>query len=347
MSTPETDHAREPAQGPVREAVRAYAARQPALAPVTEAYVAMIRTLLDDAGIDYLSVTGRTKSVASFAAKATRADAEGQPVYADPLEEVTDQIGVRVITYVHSDVAAVAELLAEEFRVLDDRDWGAETAQAGRFGYASRHLLVVLDPEPGSAYDDLAGHRASIQVRTVLQHAWAEFEHDIRYKGTVPAEFAPELDRRFTLAAGLLELADKEFSTIREIIAAAAPSQDEATRGEGDHGQVTGQELATFLAGHYTDAGWSHTDHYDWIAGLLAELGITSLDDLAGLLSSVDAEAVIRHMGYRYPAGAVRRLDDALLAIFGEQYVALEGNSHRVPKLRARLEKLTGEETAG
>ena len=53
-------------------------------------------------------------------------------------------------------------------------------------------------------------------------------------------------------------------------------------------------------------------------------------------------DALRERMGYRYPAGAVRRLDDALLAIFGEQYVTLEGNSHRVPKLRARLEKLTG-----
>ena len=47
-------------------------------------------------------------------------------------------------------------------------------------------------------------------------------------------------------------------------------------------------------------------------------------------------------MGYRYPAGAVRRLDDALLAIFGQQYVDLSGNSPPRPALRARLEKLSG-----
>ena len=324
----------EPVREPVREAVRAYAALQPRLVAVTEGYVALLRTLLDDAGIDYLSVTGRTKSVASFAAKATRT-LDGRPVYADPLEQVTDQVGVRIITYVHSDVAAVAQLLADELTMLDDRDLGEETARSGRFGYASRHLLVRLEPgDP--AYGDLAGHRASVQVRTVLQHAWAEFEHDIRYKGNVPEDAAADLDRRFTLAAGLIELADREFATIRERIQAAAPGAD-TDQGE----QITGQELATFLAGHYSDAGWSHTDHYDWIAGLLLELDITSLDDLAGLLSSVDADAVIRRMGYKYPAGAVRRLDDALLAIFGEQYVGLAGNSHRVPLLRARLETLS------
>ena len=258
-------------------------------------------------------------------------------MYADPLQEVTDQIGVRVITYVHSDVAAVAELLDEELSILDDRDLGEETARAGRFGYASRHLLVRTEAGDDEQHPELVGERASVQVRTVLQHAWAEFEHDIRYKGNVPEDAAADLDRRFTLAAGLIELADREFATIRERIQAAAPG----TLAELDADHIVGQELATFLAGHYSDAGWSHTDHYDWIAGLLAQLGIDTVDDLADLLTSVDADAVIRRMGYKYPAGAVRRLDDALLAIFGEQYVTLEGNSHRVPLLRARLEKLS------
>ena len=321
-------------QEPVREAVRAYAARQPELRAATRAYVELIQVLLDDAGIDYLSVTGRTKSVASFAEKANRAS-DDQVLYPDPIEQITDQIGVRVITYVHSDVAAVAEVLDDELAILDDRDLGEEMARSGRFGYASRHLLVEVNP--GAELPVLEGHRASVQVRTVLQHAWAEFEHDIRYKGNVPEDAAADLDRRFTLAAGLIELADREFATIRERIQAAAPGSQ--TGVEADH--IVGQELATFLAGHYSDAGWSHTDHYDWIAGLLAQLGIGAVDELDDLLTSVDADAVIRRMGYRYPAGAVRRLDDALLAIFGEQYVTLDGNSHRVPLLRARLEKLS------
>ena len=114
-----------------------------------------------------------------------------------------------MITYVHRDVDGVAQLLADQPVVLDDRDMGQETASEGRFGYASRHLLVgstwTRRPRPRQP-------RVQVQIRTVLQHAWAEFEHDIRYKGTVPDEHAPDLDRRFTLAAGLLELADREFT---------------------------------------------------------------------------------------------------------------------------------------
>lgn len=45
-------------------------------------------------------------------------------------------------------------------------------------------------------------------------------------------------------------------------------------------------------------------------------------------------------MDYRYPAGAVRRLDDALLAVFGTRYLGVQGNAHRVALLRTRLERL-------
>ncbi|MGM3214039.1 hypothetical protein ACS229_30410, partial [Klebsiella pneumoniae] len=57
---------------PVARAVRQYAALQPTLVEPTRRWTEAVRTLLDDAGINYLSVTGRTKSVASFAAKALR-----------------------------------------------------------------------------------------------------------------------------------------------------------------------------------------------------------------------------------------------------------------------------------
>lgn len=327
---------------PVRAAVRTYAEIQPELREVTAGFVALVTTLLDDAGINYLSVTGRAKSVASFAAKADRS-VDGRPLYSDPLEEITDQIGVRVITYLHSDVAAVADLLGDQLLVLDDRDMGEETARQGRFGYASRHLLVAVDPTRSAppAYEPLRRRRAQVQVRTILQHAWAEFEHAIRYKGTIPEEHGPELDRRFTLAAGLLELADREFSMIRDQLQAATVSDQRAEPDVTDP-RISAVDLATFLANEYADAGWSRTDHYEWVSGLLLELGVTSLDELGALLTSVDGAAINARMDYRYPPGAVRRLDDSLLAIFGARYLELHGNAHRVPLLQARLEKLRG-----
>ena len=327
-------------EDPARSAVREYAARHATLAQVAEDFIGLVTTILDDAGINYLSVTGRAKSVASFADKASRT-LDGVPVYTDPLTEITDQIGLRVITYVHSDVAAVAELLDDQVAVLDDRDMGRETASEGRFGYASRHLLVSLDAarESQPAYESLRGRRAQVQIRTVLQHAWAEFEHDIRYKGDIPDEHVRDFDRRFTLAAGLLELADREFSTIRDRLQAGMTGQ--AQEAEDDDPRISPRELAAFLAGQYADAGWSRTDHYAWISGLLLELGITSLHELGEVLRPIDGAAINDRMDYRYPPGAVRRLDDALLAAFGERYVTLLGNAHRVASLRTRLEKIS------
>ncbi|HYO38037.1 MAG TPA: DUF429 domain-containing protein [Nocardioidaceae bacterium] len=324
---------------PVRRAVQAYAARQPEVRAATDRYVALVTTLLDDAGINYLSITGRAKGVASFAAKADRRR-DGARVFSDPLQQITDQVGVRVVTYLRSDVTAVADLLGDALEVLDDRDMGQETASEGRFGYASRHLLVALrGSTDGPA--DVPGppeHRAQVQVRTVLQHAWAEFEHAIRYKGTIPAADAPDLDRRFTLAAGLLELADREFSLIRDRVQASMA--ESPTEPDGSDPRISPQDLATFLTGEYADAGWSRPDHYSWVSGLLLELGITSLDELATLLGSVDSTTITDLMGYRYPPGAVRRLDDALLALFGERYLALHGNAHREALLRLRLDKI-------
>jgi predicted RNase H-like nuclease/ppGpp synthetase/RelA/SpoT-type nucleotidyltranferase len=314
------------AHATIRAAIEEYTREYPTRVQDAHEYVALVTEILDEAGINYLTVTGRAKSIESFAAKAGRT-VDGEPVYADPLRDITDQIGIRVITYVRSDVAAVAEVLGSQLTVLDDRDLGQETASEGRFGYASRHLQVARN----------GGPTAQVQVRTVLQHAWAEFEHDIRYKGTVPEEHARDFDRRFTLAAGLLELADQEFTTIRDRLRGGAVAEPEI-----DADGITPRELAAYLAGQYPDAEWSRTDHYAWIASLLPELDITTLAGLGEVLAGIDADQVTARMDYRYPPGAVRRLDDALLAAFGERYVDLPGNAHRQALLATRLERMRG-----
>jgi predicted RNase H-like nuclease/ppGpp synthetase/RelA/SpoT-type nucleotidyltranferase len=310
-------------------AVREYAADHARLEQAGRAAVDRVVGILDEAGINYLSVAGRAKSVASFAEKASRTR-DGRLLYPDPLRDIGDLLGVRVITFVAGDVEVVASLLADQLVVRDDRDLGELTASEGRFGYASRHLQVEID-----------GREVQVQLRTVLQHAWAEFEHDIRYKGSVPPEHASEFDRRFTLAAGLLELADQEFSAIRDRLRGPAPAAAPDDAADDDP-RIAPRELAAFLAGQYPDAGWSRTDHYAWISGLLLELGIESLAELAEVLRGTDDAAIQQRMAYRYPPAAVRRLDDALLTAYGDRYVALRGNDHRRSALETRREKLTG-----
>ncbi len=322
----------------VRDATTIYAADFPAVAIAATNATDIVVGILDDAGLNYLSVTGRAKSVASFAEKAGRT-ADGLPLFTDPLAQIGDVVGLRVITYVHSDVASVAELLATEAVVIEDRDMGEAVAREGGFGYASRHLQIRLTAAEQKLHPAIGGRQIQVQIRTVLQHAWAEFEHDIRYKGTIPDQHRADFDRRFTLAAGLLELADEQFSTIRQRL------QDEvrepAVAGADNDPRISPRELAAFLAGEYGDASWSRPEHYDWIAGLVLELGITSLAELAEAIRAVDSVTIEARMGYRNRAGAVRRLDDALLVHYGARYIGLHGNTHRVDRLRTRLTKMT------
>lgn len=310
-----------------------YSSRHPRTVRRTEETVRRIRSIVDDAGINYLSITGRAKTPASFSAKVSRRAEQLGTTDFDPLVEITDQVGVRIITYTLSDIEPVAQLLADNFTVLEDRDLGLETASEGRFGYASRHMLVSSDPDT-TAYE--ASQCASVQLRTVLQHAWAEFEHDARYKGEVPEEHASELDRRFTLAAGLIELADREFSVIRETLVSGLREQD----FDADSGHIDPRELASFLAGRYADSRFSRADHYVDAVELLTELGVESIHDLRVELQGVDSERIARAMGYSFPPGAVRRLEDDLLARFREQFVELAGNSERQDSLRGRLQRL-------
>ena len=123
---------------------------------------------------------------------------------------------------------------------------------------------------------------------------------------------------------------------------ASAASSTETDGAADNDPRIDPRELAAFLAGQYAEAGGSRTDHYAWISGLLLELGITSLVELGETLRTGDERLIAERMDYRYPPGAVRRLDDALLAAYGQRYVELPGNAHRVPLLTARLERIRG-----
>ena len=184
---------------------------------------------------------------------------------------------------------------------------GELTASQGRFGYASRHLQVEID-----------GRVVQVQLRTVLQHAWAEFEHDIRYKGSVPAEHASEFDRRFTLAAGLLELADQEFSAIRDRLRGAAPDRD---RGRRPADRAAASWPRSWPGSTPTRAGRAPTTT-PGSPGCCSSSASPRWRSSPSVLRATDEAAIGARMDYRYPPGAVRRLDDALLSAFGERYVA-------------------------
>jgi ppGpp synthetase/RelA/SpoT-type nucleotidyltranferase len=133
----------------------------------------------------------------------------------DTLQDLTDISGVRVITYYASDVDKVAELIQQDYEVDRENsiDKGA-LLDPDRFGYLSLHYVVRLKGRGRGRSNRmrLTGLKAEIQVRSILQHAWAEIEHDLGYKSK---HAVPRKARRtFSRLSGLLELADQEFDSV-------------------------------------------------------------------------------------------------------------------------------------
>lgn len=166
--------------------------------------------------IPFHTIESRAKSVESFERKAQRLDADGVTKYGNPLGEITDLAGIRIITYTLRDVESVCGFIQRNFEILEKRDVGEERFKEGKFGYKSIHFLIKY-PIGRLALPDFSrfhGMICEIQVRTVLQHAWAEIEHDIQYKNQ--SGLPTMLQRRFIALAGLLEIADREFQAIQD-----------------------------------------------------------------------------------------------------------------------------------
>ena len=302
---------------------------------------ALINELIgEEEGINYLTATARAKDPESFLAKASKPhpDNPGKPKYDDPLNQITDLVAARIITFLVEAVDRVCEVIESEFEIVEHTDMGAHTRAQGAFGYASKHYLVRLSAHRRelSEYAVLKNLTMEIQVRTAVQHAWAEFEHDIRYKLDIPPDRKPEFDRRFLLAAALMELADNEFAEIDKLYRELAAAGEDAAPMD-----LTTATLTTYLTRRYPDAPHAKTNHYTWILGILAQLSVTTEEQLTELLAGIDSAAVQAAMTHRFPAGTVRRLDDDLLAAKGSAYVELFPAEERRQKiLRGRLKAL-------
>ncbi|MCP1386687.1 GTP pyrophosphokinase family protein [Corynebacterium sp. TA-R-1] len=305
-----------------------------------------LHELMRDAGITFDRVDVRVKTWPSLKAKARKLTADGAPMYPDPWNDIRDIIGARVTVLHSTEIPAVQRLLADQFDVLRSVDKAEETRIAGGFGYGSHHLVLrVTDKSEG--LELYAGTVFEMQLRTVLQHAWAEFEHDIRYKRS-GGSLDPRVDRAFTLAAGLIELADQQFDQIADITA-PAPKEPEpqlaATAGAGD-AELTPETLpgilTLLLGSHYP---LSRANDYRFLMELLRTHGIERVAQLRDLLNPADLEAVANSLNYPFVPGQVRLVDDVLLNRFGQEHIERTWDAGNRPKLRRakltqRLERL-------
>ncbi|WP_374457109.1 GTP pyrophosphokinase family protein [Nocardioides sp.] len=190
----------------VQAAISVYQTRLPSIAAFASALEVLLAQLVNDAEIAVDYITGRPKDAASLSKKLSN------PKYSS-LDEITDLCGLRIVTRHAEDVKAVVELIKHEFEILEHVVHGAESPQS--FGYASEHLIVKLDTRRAALREWKAneGVVAEVQVRSILQHAWASISHGLDYKDEGDAPKA--LRRQLFRIAALLETSDELFDDFR------------------------------------------------------------------------------------------------------------------------------------
>ena len=164
------------------------------------------------------SIEARAKDPASFGRKAAKpSDFDpASPKYPEPLKSITDLSAIRIITFFPRTVKDIDRILREEFSIIERSDKEEELIEEEKFGYKSIHYLIKLTDARAtlSEYRRFGKAVTEVQVRTILQHAWAEIEHDIQYKSST--SIPDDIRRRFMALAGLLEIADREFQAIQD-----------------------------------------------------------------------------------------------------------------------------------
>jgi putative GTP pyrophosphokinase len=163
----------------------------------------------------HLTIKGRIKSFHSFYKKYLRYLRDNPTLEAVLIPDI---IGIRIICPFLEDIEVTEQIISEKFELIEIEKKGAGYSFK-EFGYESHHILVKIPHCIGEKYKksaggDFSGELLEIQVRTILQDAWAEVEHEFVYK----AEFTPfgePMKRKLAAINASLSLADTIFQEFR------------------------------------------------------------------------------------------------------------------------------------
>ena len=187
------------------ELLQQYRELLPDLEPLAKEAYDLLRHTLREQGIYVTAIEYRVKTEKSLAGKLELKGAKYKNIY-----DITDLVGLRVITFYTDEVDKVAAIAKRIFDIDWEESVDKRKHQLDTFGYNSLHYICKLKSDQTPKHPKLC---FELQMRTALQHVWSTIEHDTGYKGDVkiPREYL----RQFNRLAGMLELVDNEFSHLR------------------------------------------------------------------------------------------------------------------------------------
>lgn len=153
-------------------------------------------------------ISARAKSVDRFLRKAAKFD-NGKQKYDDPLNQIQDQVGARIVTFYPGDVERVRAEIEKYFKYIESQKIVPESAR--EFGYEGRHFILFV---PTELVDNTLSKEDSVeffelQIKTLFQHAWSEAEHDLGYKPS--SKLTHDQKRRLAFTAAQAWGADQIF----------------------------------------------------------------------------------------------------------------------------------------
>lgn len=262
---------------------------------LTNAVIPIITSLLKSNKIDYLTVTGRTKDFNSAKEKIKRKN------YKNPEAELMDLSGIRIIAYFESDVIKISNLIENTFNIDYENSLNKDKLLAkDQFGYRSIHYICDLGAVRASLpeFNKIGNLKFEIQIRTVLQHAWAELAHDRDYKFS--SGLPLELERKLYLYAGMLEVADKGFDELSQQIDKYIQDFESSSEDINYDTDINTLSLGSFANAWLEKLGKkdSSIDENKYLNELVIELnsfGITKISELKSIIPpSFEEKAIER-----------------------------------------------------
>ena len=192
----------------IEKTIETYKIQMPLYKKLSEEVKYVIDQKISDKNIKINNLSCREKSIESLTKKIKRKS------YKNPLDEITDLAGVRVVSYYEPDIQNIKEIIEENFNVHERVD-KTKALGVDKMGYHGSHFVVSLgDRYSGTRYDGIINLRCEIQVRTVLQDAWALISHHLVYKeeSSIPDRMKRDLNN----VASLLEISQGIFDSMRE-----------------------------------------------------------------------------------------------------------------------------------